>query len=493
MNSSEYFEDLEQFQKKYHSIKTKNDLKNYLRKPSLRSCLDVDDLSINLINSEYSASDCLLILDKIRNWCESVLDSVRQKRLLNFEIAKRFKKFNTASSIFYELLSQDEVTEKKEFQYSVHLSLQLPNKKSATTGKRADTEPKRISKKNIRISREYVEKLISKYQITFEKDGYEYHEKFKKTLIRGVPFPAAFVWDKDDPIEEYISGEIEQNWIWFEFELVPSERELDHKFPIPINYHKGFEDSQIEDAVWAGIVTAIDEYNSVEGRHRKLISRSFICIGNIRDNYDGASIGAAAYFAAMSPIFGEEHPSDILVTGSLDVKGFAVQGIRKKIQAAKDEGYKIIVIPQLNADEIKDELDEYENMIILEYSSLGGLYEIWTYVVEDRVCYQDDSLSDILEENEWIKENRLPTPISDSEDPIDPEDDIGDTSEANETGKFLGKIFRITLVIAFMIMLILSSVLLIIVIKNDPLESIKIETIETEQTNELLKKMRQSH
>ncbi len=76
------------------------------------------------------------------------------------------------------------------------------------------------------------------------------------------------------------------------------------------------------------------------------------CIGG--GKVDGPSAGAAITCLIYSALMDKPARMDTCITGEISIRGNikAVGGIREKIHAAKRHGFKHVIIPQENAEEI---------------------------------------------------------------------------------------------------------------------------------------------
>jgi TPR repeat protein len=383
MSSAEYFKTLDRIFDKFNGIDSFEQYTAFIDDFSVSRYVDPSKLSLNIVEHEFDLITCLDFLARCQKWSNNIIEA-------GIKIDSKFKgnlskviNFQNSADIYLAILQDPKLNGKELFQQSIFLSQQFPDiELDIFTKSAASSEFSDGYKKNIRTSWQYIQELLKKYKKSISGEPEYYFKKFESISENRIKFPAVFVWNKNSITGRYENAIVEQCWLWLDKE---SEPNVEKSLPISINYHKGYsyDDRSIGAAIRKGINEAVELYNSVETDKRKVgIKNSFFRIGELGDDYDGESIGAATLFSTLTYLYNRKLPSDVLCTGKIDPNETGILGINEKAKIGLEEKYKTFIMP----DENKKELDKrfYTDLNIQTYESIEDLFEIWSGFFKER-------------------------------------------------------------------------------------------------------------
>ena len=157
------------------------------------------------------------------------------------------------------------------------------------------------------------------------------------------------------------------------------------------------EEKVIGESIKTAILEAEKHFNDlIHNKKNCNIKHIFFQIGNLTEDYDGDSIGAAVFFATLTLLDSRTLPKNLFFTGRLNANDQQIAGILEKAKAGLSNSFNTIIIPKENLAELTQKLkknkfdysirneksdilpeDTKDHLAIFPYEDQQSLFNLW--------------------------------------------------------------------------------------------------------------------
>ncbi len=422
-----YIEALQKALKKYETIETEFEYWDFVADSHVGELFHTIELSYALYQHHdnwQTPGACVQFLDRFSNWTGVIVASKQNYDPDSNNLSKLFR-FGETIRIYLALLRNTKLTKRMLFQYCIALSLQfnyetIDNPKVHQAASSFFTPS--FSRKNIKFAWKCIQHFLSVYHSRVKELGArkyfshtnprQYFQLFIQS--KDIAFPVVFI--RRDARETTMQGSLEECRIWLDIQL-EHNNQLRRKVNLVALHNPTeqtpYEDRIIGETIEKAVLEAVDCYNGrCSPRVRKQTVRSiFFKIGRYDQNYDGASIGSAAFFAALTRLAGRHLPDEVFYTGKLGCQSNTIEGVSSKAVVGWDSGFRTFIVPQENLEELTEELEKTnlaydvfqdgrplsggDGRLIRTYQSIDDLYNIWEDLTSTQKSFSESVAKDI--------------------------------------------------------------------------------------------------
>jgi len=323
--------------------------------------------------------------------------------------------FRNSTSVFISLLKKKKLTKRTLFQHCVALSQGLATEdRSLRTRAQADSVffKQQFSRNNIKYAWKSLQLFLSVYHEQIRDTGEKaffadhslntyFHAFFQ---AKDVAFPAVFVQPAETG-RAGLMGYLEDCRLWLDVKIGEKLTQSKRMNLISLNSSstsEPYEDRTIGETIEKAVLEAADyvrRYHLKTGMELNVRS-AFFQIGSFGGEYDGASIGCAAFFAALTRLAGRHFPENIFFTGKIGSSQESVEGVYAKAITGWEAGFNTFVLPSgnvqalskrltdnglsFNLRKVGEPIDRSSKRTLMPYRSIGDLYDIWQESTADQ-------------------------------------------------------------------------------------------------------------
>lgn len=405
-----YLKRFEEVRKKYAPPNIESTYWDLVMDSQAGELFDLSALLEVLIKSGQEEKNRLQVTECIQSslsWFESVKTGKQAFDSSSDNLAGLFR-IHTAFLIYSDLLQTAKPSSLQLFQSCISLALQLSSEILGSTREDKSTAPFHpipLTRKNIKSAWMHLQQFLALYHLNIHQFGVQayfsqfspksYFQLFLQT--RDISFPTVFT--QQHPNTQDLAGTIEACRIWLDIRTTPQVKKRKKTTLVPINNKtdgEAYEDRVIGETILKSVQEAVDCYRLRSGKENAKsidIKTIFFNIGHPKENYDGASIGCATFFATLTRLTGRKIPSKLFYTGQINCNRNTIAGIIPKAVAGWEAGFNIFVLPHENLRELGAYLKSKQinckmfspgtvpsktvDRAVVGYRNIEELYEIW--------------------------------------------------------------------------------------------------------------------